>query len=471
MKHTFPILRKVASERDVTLTELDLRWGITEEEAKKGKVVEICLREIENSIPFFIGIIGNRYGWVPAKEDLGGNVTEASFLSATENTRSHLGGDCHAGDFAPASCGGLFAYNDDEYSYAGSRMTLYIKDTLKPGTTVTTTQKDNYIDTKGGKATIPEGFKVSTVSTEQTIDDGLVVSGPDNSQFVWIPVNDINKMIMCKSHSGTSQCNIKLSSDGTYLYCANHSNSQNICSKLYVSGTTNYGASGNWTPNKTDQTYPTDPTNAYTFFEPYFTTLDSTAGLFTSSQLTSEYKQMAVSVAKYKGFFVGRYEASLVNNKTKVIARQTPMTSWTDSQNSWYGLYTRMRNYSSASAANSSNATITSTSVKSDIIWGCQYDQMLLWMNDTGIDAGNTWVNNGNRTAITGCDNDGDIFNNIYDLAGCFYESTWESANSVSRVHRGGKWETYGDPLVIRRYDRTEQPREFNGVRPMLYIK
>ncbi|QVJ81666.1 Tetratricopeptide (TPR) repeat [Prevotella sp. khp1] len=76
MKRTFPKLRKLAAERDVTLTELDLRWGITEEEAKTGKVVEICLREIENSIPFFIGIIGNRYGWVPEKDDLSANVTE-----------------------------------------------------------------------------------------------------------------------------------------------------------------------------------------------------------------------------------------------------------------------------------------------------------------------------------------------------------------------------------------------------------
>ena len=74
MKRTFPKLRKLAAERDVTLTELDLRWGITEEEAESGKVVEICLREIENSVPFFIGIIGNRYGWIPTREDIEGSV-------------------------------------------------------------------------------------------------------------------------------------------------------------------------------------------------------------------------------------------------------------------------------------------------------------------------------------------------------------------------------------------------------------
>ncbi len=89
MKRTFPMLRKLAAERDVTLTELDLRWGITEEEAKTGKVVEICLREIENSIPFFIGIIGNRYGWVPEKKDIGENVTDR-FEDVTNYLERHL---------------------------------------------------------------------------------------------------------------------------------------------------------------------------------------------------------------------------------------------------------------------------------------------------------------------------------------------------------------------------------------------
>lgn len=66
----FPRLRQIAYERNVTLTEVDLRWGITEEEAKSSKVVEICLDEIRNSHPFFIGLLGERYGWCPSKETL-----------------------------------------------------------------------------------------------------------------------------------------------------------------------------------------------------------------------------------------------------------------------------------------------------------------------------------------------------------------------------------------------------------------
>ena len=65
----FPLLQAEAEKRDVSITPLDLRWGITEDDARSGKVLQICLQEIENSHPFFIGIIGNRYGWCPPKEE------------------------------------------------------------------------------------------------------------------------------------------------------------------------------------------------------------------------------------------------------------------------------------------------------------------------------------------------------------------------------------------------------------------
>ncbi|GHT44330.1 hypothetical protein AGMMS49965_19750 [Bacteroidia bacterium] len=61
----FPSIRRYCDERDVTFFELDLRWGISEEESKQGKVVDICLKEIEKTNPFFIGLLGERYGWVP----------------------------------------------------------------------------------------------------------------------------------------------------------------------------------------------------------------------------------------------------------------------------------------------------------------------------------------------------------------------------------------------------------------------
>lgn len=70
----FPKLAAEATKRDVTLIPLDLRWGISEEESRTGKVIEICLQEIEQSRPFFIGLLGNRYGWCPPKEELQKNT-------------------------------------------------------------------------------------------------------------------------------------------------------------------------------------------------------------------------------------------------------------------------------------------------------------------------------------------------------------------------------------------------------------
>ena len=65
VKQVFPELRKLCDERGVVFTDVDLRWGITEEQSDRGEVLPICLAEIERCRPFFIGLLGNRYGWVP----------------------------------------------------------------------------------------------------------------------------------------------------------------------------------------------------------------------------------------------------------------------------------------------------------------------------------------------------------------------------------------------------------------------
>ena len=67
VKVVFPELRERMAKRNLYLVDVDLRWGVTEEEAEQGKVLEVCLDEIERCRPFFIGILGERYGYVPAK--------------------------------------------------------------------------------------------------------------------------------------------------------------------------------------------------------------------------------------------------------------------------------------------------------------------------------------------------------------------------------------------------------------------
>jgi hypothetical protein len=43
---------------------------VTEEEARQGKVVRLCLDEIDRCRPYFLGLLGERCGWVPRETDL-----------------------------------------------------------------------------------------------------------------------------------------------------------------------------------------------------------------------------------------------------------------------------------------------------------------------------------------------------------------------------------------------------------------
>lgn len=66
----FHKLRLEANKRCASLSLIDLRWGVTSEESRTGKVLSVCLNEIENSHPFFIGLLGNRYGFTPEASEL-----------------------------------------------------------------------------------------------------------------------------------------------------------------------------------------------------------------------------------------------------------------------------------------------------------------------------------------------------------------------------------------------------------------
>lgn len=65
MTHAWPQLRSFCRERNVEFVEVDLRWGISEEESTQYNTLKICLDEINACRPFFIGLVGERYGWVP----------------------------------------------------------------------------------------------------------------------------------------------------------------------------------------------------------------------------------------------------------------------------------------------------------------------------------------------------------------------------------------------------------------------
>ena len=67
IKFTFPALRERLLPHRVELYDIDLRWGITEDEAKNEKVIHLCLEQIDACRPFFLAFLGHRYGWVPPR--------------------------------------------------------------------------------------------------------------------------------------------------------------------------------------------------------------------------------------------------------------------------------------------------------------------------------------------------------------------------------------------------------------------
>jgi tetratricopeptide (TPR) repeat protein len=66
-KRVFPRLRKECERRGVTWGDVDLRWGVTDEEKAEGLALRLCLDEIDRC-SCFIGILGDRYGWAPDGE-------------------------------------------------------------------------------------------------------------------------------------------------------------------------------------------------------------------------------------------------------------------------------------------------------------------------------------------------------------------------------------------------------------------
>ena len=345
-------------------------------------------------------------------------------------------------------------------------------DALVPGKKATTTAKDNYTDTSESKkkATIPAGFTVSNIDGEKNVDDGLVIylipegetpdwttkATGDNfaentiydiqtkyDQFVWVPVPQIDKMVMCKDHiddTETNKCVIELNNEGTELVCKKHE--KELCGKLY-----SVYDSNNYSFTTFDKTLSTQKWDTTSNREPDFVTdydnnsryNNGVISLDGENGIKSEFLKMATSVAKYGGFWVGRYESSLVSSKTRQLAGQTSMNESQDTSKMWYGLYTKQKSFAS-------DNSITS-SVVSQMIWGSQYDAMMNWMTgDSTIDV-TTYPPKSdvtyNTSRVTGATKNGsntinDKLKNVYDLTGNLSELTQEANSTSLRVYRGG---------------------------------
>jgi hypothetical protein len=64
-QRVFPALRNRFAGEGITVVDVDLRWGISEEQSRLDGTLNLCLTEVGNCVPCFIIILGGRYGWRP----------------------------------------------------------------------------------------------------------------------------------------------------------------------------------------------------------------------------------------------------------------------------------------------------------------------------------------------------------------------------------------------------------------------
>ena len=285
---------------------------------------------------------------------------------------------------------------------------------------VITETSEIYGVTKERTAPIPVGYTVSQIAGENTIAGGLVIyqtttpiTGTANSashisametynQYVWIPVDNINDMVMCKKNGqtgteGKTVCNLQL--QGEELVCTTHGyttatelteeniDTTGLAGRLYAveatakqdiisrapPPTTIYQTNMQFTEStKSTQTFTKDSgyrepdivadydQNGSNYLQ-VAGIVDKTAASL-KQQLNEDYIEMAKSVAKYGGFYIARYEAG-ENGASK--KNQDVLTASTSSGtnclagNTWYGLYNILRN----------KTGVNTNVVKSHMVW------------------------------------------------------------------------------------------------------
>ena len=267
----------------------------------------------------------------------------------------------------------------------------------------------------GETVPVPKGYVASNVASENTVKDGFVIyEGTDHvtesnvaeaqtsrNQFVWIPVANVHDMY------GTDK-------DGKKW------------GKLY-----NFSASGITPLNWTEQDGVIAITNATSYREPEAVSTDFSNGI-TTSQLETEFNNMILSVEKYGGFYIGRYETgNLSEEKVSVIKNNSDIGNQT-----WYTIYNKVKGI----AVNSN--------VTSSIIWGCQWDAVMKWMYNSGNSEKKIYTynsierRNDSSLIITGS-NVKYAVNNIYDMSGNVSDWTIETYNNL-KIFRGGYSEKFG---------------------------
>ena len=302
--------------------------------------------------------------------------------------------------------------------------------------------------------------------SQDSVKHGLVIKDEQNNEWVWVPVPDVT--VMCNT-SNTAEYTLCGTTGETAVTTNKYSKSGIISGKTRT------------TPGTTTDPYYREPDlvvgsdgASYDAKDTFYKTILGKTG--TKEQLAQlfvdEYKAMIESVSKYGGFYIGRYELS------GTVTEPTEKPGETLTKTDWYNLYNACR----------SSKLQASDKVKTQMIWGCQWDVTMNWLISSGAKTSDevnknssTWGNYSNyNTAnnytegIAGYEkNAGSLqntgssenwkANNIYDLAGNVWERTQEAGDTGGRASRGGSC-SYGGSIYAAS-DRNDDFPDSSGGR------
>ena len=187
----------------------------------------------------------------------------------------------------------------------------------------------------------------------------------------------------------------------------------------------------------------------------------------------SEYNKMRAQVLQYGGFYIGRYEAGDGTNGTTLRTAATAIHTVVSKANvAPYNFVPWGKSMTDSSAIEgqggavylAKNMYVSSESVASTLIYGCQWDAMCRYIGDS-----QRTTSTKAAPELTG-NVKSDVSKNIYDLAGNCWEWTMESNKNDSRVIKGGR---YGDEFNVshRDYVITTGYDSYGSFRCALYIK
>ena len=352
-------------------------------------------------------------------------------------------------------------------------------------------------------AVIPAGFTVSGISTEQSIDGGLVIydipegrtvnwTNPDSvktqyNQFVWIPV-EVNKTTEPKD-TETSIASFKRSVWQDNARVANNAQSET--------------------------SFPRSSSSWSDYTEPYSKDSSDYDGTGTGKTgISAQITELTKSIYKYGGFYIGRYEAGSETERGGGSSQTAAFVVQQDKYPYNYVKWGKGTGDISEGAVHLSNSLYTGKTgygVKSILCTGAAWDSMLDFIKDSNhnVTSSTSWGNyknsdtfeitrgayavyhaidltlgsfnnvkskyskmKGTAVLLTTGATEINSSKNIYDVAGNCWEWTTEANDTYYRGLRGGHYFDNGSdhPASNRNAYNPTHSYDYVSFRPLLYV-